>query len=268
MIVYVEYAFVENFVLDTMLLYLSFRAAKVDFKWKKLLFSAAVGAIFALLFPLLSLPDPLASFLKFFVGFLLCLLCFDRFKWGKYAFVCVCFFGFSFAFAGAIFAVYNGFSHLENGYKIDQAPVALVLCGGVGFTLLTLSAMKKFYRKRALHSHLYPCKIRYNERSVNALGFLDSGNMATRNGLPVCFVSPDITYELWENELAFSNAVTREEITVLTVGGEKTLPLFKGELTIQTPDGVFERKEVYFSPSAHIVSREYKILLQSCILEV
>ncbi len=268
MVVYVEYAFAENFALDMMLLYLSFRAAKVDFRWKKLLFSATVGAVFALCFPLLSLPDFLANCLKFLVGFLLCLLCFDRFQWGRYAFTCVCFFFFSFAFAGAIFAVYNGFSRLENGYQIERAPVALVLCGGVGFVLFILSALKKFYQKRALHSHLYPCEIRYNTRAVNALGFLDSGNMATKNGIPVCFIAPDLSYDLWENELAFSNADKREEITILTVGGEKTLPLFKGELKIQTPSGVFTRKEVYFSPSAHIVSREYKILLQSCILEV
>ncbi len=268
MVVYVEYAFAENFALDMMLLYLSFRTAKVKFRWKKLLFSATVGAIFALCFPLLSLPDFLANCLKFLVGFLLCLLSFDRFQWGRYAFTCVCFFFFSFAFAGAIFAVYNGFSSLDNGYQINRAPVALVLCGGVGFVLFTLSAVQKFYQKRALHARLYSCEISNHTKKVSVLGFLDSGNTATKNGLPVCFVSLDISFELWENELAFSNADKREEITVLTVGGEKTLPLFKGELKIQTPDGVFTRKEVYFSPSAHIVSREYKILLQSYILEV
>ena len=267
MTVYIEYAFLENFLLDGMLLYLSLRALKVAFKWKNLVFSALFGAVFALVFPLLSLPFFWAYFLKFAVGFLLCLLAFPRIKnkndIGRYALTCALFFFLSFSFAGAIFAFSNGFSFSGNGYQIAQTPFVFVLCSAIVFLIFVINGIKKLYKKRLAFRHIYDCAILYGKRRVAILGFLDSGNLATANGAPVCFLSPEIAFELWQNELFSPHG----EITIQTLGGEKTLPLFQGSLEIRLEKGVFTRKQVYFAPSAHIVSREYKMLLQANILD-
>lgn len=267
MTVYIEYAFLENFLLDSMLLYLSFRVAKVIFAWKKLLFSAGVGAVFALVFPLLSLPDLLANALKIAVGFLLCLLAFPRVKnkndVGRYAFTCAVFFLLSFAFAGAVFALYNGFSSTNDGYEMAQTPFVFVLCCAVGFFIFIAKLAQKIYRKKAVFRHVYDCAILYNKRRVDVLGFWDSGNLAQKDGLPVCFLSPDLAFDIWESELLFPHG----EITVQTLAGEKTLPLFKGDLEICDKQNTFSRKTVYFAPSAHMVSREYKMLLQANIFD-
>lgn len=270
MVVYVESVFAENFALDSMLLYLAFRASKTPFLWRNLFLSATVGGIFALVYPFFNFPPFLSFTIKTCVGFLLCLLCFPPIKnknrVGRYAFTCFFFFSFSFAFAGALLLFYQNFPRQNETYTIAQAPVALVLCSAVAFCLAVGWGIKKWYQKRAIHRFAYPCEVRRGEKRARAIGFLDSGNSATKNGVPVCFISPDIAYDLWGNELLLLQGY-REEITVLTVSGEKTLPLLRGELQIQTPKGVFRAREVYFSPSAHIVSREYQILLQSNILE-
>ena len=267
MTVYIEYAFLENFLLDGMLLYLSFRGTKVNFKWKKLCFSAVFGAVFAIIFPLLSLPFFGAYLLKFAVGFLLCILVFPRIKnkndLGKYALTCALFFFLSFSFAGAVFAVYDGFSAVGNGYQIERAPFTLVLVSAVSFLIFVINLVKKLYKKRAVFRHIYDCAILFGQRRISILGFLDSGNLASANGSPVCFLSPEIVFELWESEL-FS---PRGEITIQTLGGEKTLPLFTGDLEIKKSTGIFKRKGVYFAPSAHMVSREYKMLLQANIFD-
>ena len=265
MTVYIEYAFLENFLIDGMLLYLSFRFLKISFKWKNLLFSALFGAVFALVFPLLSLPDILAYLLKFFVGFLLCLIAFPRIKnkndVGRYALSSALFFLLSFAFAGAIFAIYSGFSFSDNGYQIQQTPFVLLLCCAVGFLIFIAWLAQKIYRKKATFRYLYDCAILYNKRRVAILGFLDSGNMATAKGVPVCFLSPEIAFEIWESEMLSPHG----EITIQTLGGEKTLPLCQGSLEIRLDKGVFTRQHTYFAPSAHMVSREYKMLLQANI---
>ena len=72
--VYVEYAFLENFLYDGVLLWLSLRASLTPVRVWKVAVSAAIGAIFALLYPLLTLPVFLLQMLKLAVGFLLCLL--------------------------------------------------------------------------------------------------------------------------------------------------------------------------------------------------
>ncbi len=267
MTVYIEYAFLENFLLDGMLLYLSFHAAKIRFSRKKLLFSAALGGVFALAFPLLILPPLLEYLLKFAFAFLLCLLAFPRLKSkkeaGRYALTCACFLLFSFSLAGAIFAFYSGFSLQEEGYFIGQLPFSLLLVFAFSFACFLRFLVNKIYQKRARHRHVYDCAILCGKRRVAILGYLDSGNLATKFGVPVCFVSPDIVFDFWEEE-CFS---PEEFIAIETLGGEKTLPLFRGGLEIKSSGQILIKKQVYFAPSAHIVSREYKMLLQANILD-
>lgn len=266
MTVYIEYALLENFLIDGMLLYLAFRAAKAPFKWKKLCFSAFFGAAFALLFPLLSLPFWGSYCLKFAVGFLLCLLTFPPIKnkndVGRYALTCALFFLLSFAFAGVIFAIFGSFSFSGNGYQMAQTPFVFVLCSALAFLIFIINLVRKIYKKQTIFRHIYDCAILFEQRRVAILGFLDSGNLATSKGAPVCFLSPEIAFEIWESSL-FS---PQGEITIQTLGGEKTLPLFLGDLEIKKDKQVFTKKGVYFAPSAHMVSREYKMLLQANIL--
>ena len=199
MVVYVEYALAENFLLDGMLLYLALRAAKRKIRKKRLFFAAALGAAFAVAFPLLPMPEFLAYLLKFAFGGLLCLVANGR---GRYAATCVFFFGFSFVFAGALFALLNGFevSGTKSGsYELARAPATFTLCGGAAFAVLALDLVKKLYRKRAVEKFTYDCEIRANGKTAFAAGFWDSGNTAAKHGTPVCFVSPDIAYDLWES---------------------------------------------------------------------
>lgn len=264
MVVYIEYAFIWNFLLDGVLLYLSLRAAKTKVRWAKLLFAALFGAVFAIVFPLVKLPDLLSYFLKFAVGFLLCLIVSPRLKnkkeWGRYAFICIFFFCFSFAFAGAIIGL------LGNEPKKGAILFAVAL-----LTAFSLFLIKKFYEKRAVEKCVYDCAILYKQRRVAAFGFYDSGNLAERCGAPVCFVSPDLFYDVFGDELAFGEAEQGgqvcDEMQIQTLGGTKIMRLYKAELQIRTKEGVFTVKQVYFSPSANMLSREYKLLLNSRIFE-
>lgn len=266
MVVYVEYALAENFLLDGMLLYLALRAAKRKIRKKRLFFAAALGAAFAVAFPLLPMPEFLAYLLKFAFGGLLCLVANGR---GRYAATCVFFFGFSFVFAGALFALLNGFevSGTKSGsYELARAPATFTLCGGAAFAVFALDLVKKLYRKRAVEKFTYDCEIRANGKTAFAAGFWDSGNTAAKHGTPVCFVSPDIAYDLWESLALDGEKIVCEELAVTTMSGVKTVRLFKGTLIVKREDKTAE-KEVYFSPSANILSRGYKLLLHSRIFE-
>ena len=97
---------------------------------------------------------------------------------------------------------------------------------------------------------------------MNAVGFYDSGNQATKNGLPVCFVSPDLIYDLFSAEVLEKTGQVYAEMSITTVNGRKTTVLYRGK--IQT---VGVEKEVYFAPAPNMISREYKILLNARIFE-
>lgn len=261
MVVYVEYALIQNFLLDGALLYLSLKGARVAFQRRNLLFAAFLGAVFAIVYPLLVLPEFLKTVLKFAVGALLCLLAFGRVKskneWGRYALSCFFFYLFTFIFGGFLTALFKkGIS------PVYTVPVFAFL------TPIFVKAIAFFYQKRAVEKHVYDCCIAYNKRSVRILGFLDSGNFARHKNVPVCFVSPELIYELWGEEiLEKGRGQVCDEMSVATIAGEKKQKLYKGELQMQTKEGKFTLKEVYFSPSANMLSRGYKLLLNSRIFE-
>lgn len=118
--IYIEYALAENFLLDAMLLWLAMKAAKQEISLWRIVLAAAIGAAFAVAFPLLKTGKTIAYILKFSVGALLCLVAVKGKGIGRYALTALLFFGFSFALGGALLAVYSAFSIdygvTENGY--------------------------------------------------------------------------------------------------------------------------------------------------------
>ena len=99
--IYVEYALAENFFLDAMLLWLALRTAKQNISPGRLVLASAVGAAFAVVFPLLRLGTVFSYILRFAVGFLLCLIAVKGKGGGRYAITSLLFFGYSFGLGGA-----------------------------------------------------------------------------------------------------------------------------------------------------------------------
>ena len=258
MTVYIEYAFLENFLFDGALLALALYAAKAPFSWARLLLSAFLGAVFALVFPLLRLPNFLLYALKIAVGFLLPLLAYGRIttqkEWGRYAFTAVCFLSITFFIGGALSAL---FAEL-----FPTVPTLVVLLGFCALAAAALFLVREFRKKRELNAFLYDCQIEHGDKSFWVRGFLDSGNTATKNSIPVCFLSPEYVYELFGEEILKGGGQVCDEICITTLGGEKKLPLYKGALTVKGK----EKTQVYFAPAANMISREYELLLNGSTL--
>ena len=264
--IYIEYAFLENFFFDGVLLSLSLFSAREKLCLWRVALSAAIGGVFAILFPLLKLPVFLGTLLKIAVGMLLCAVLVKRLKskkeWGRYALICGLFFSLSFLFGGSLLGIYTGFSVSGEGYATSHAPFWATLLGFSGLSALTLFLVRKLYAKKAVAERTYACRVGNGEKQIKAEGFLDSGNLAQKNGLPVCFLSPDIFYELYGEEVLKGGGQVCEELAISTLGGGKTVTLYEGEIYVEN-----KQKRVYFAPSANMISREYKILLHASILE-
>ncbi len=264
--IYIEYAFLENFFFDGVLLSLSLFAAREKLCFWRIALSATLGGVFAILFPLLKLPVFAGTLLKTAVGMLLCMPLVKRLKtkkeWGRYALICVLFFSLSFLFGGSLLGIYTGFSVSGTGYTAAHAPFWAVLLGFAGLSFLTLFLVRKLYAKKAIAGRIYACRVENAGKRIQAEGFLDSGNLAQKNGLPVCFLSPDIFYELFGEEVLKGGGQVCDELAISTLGGVKTVCLYEGEICIENT-----QKRVYFAPSANMISREYQILLHPTLLE-
>ena len=95
-------------------------------------------------------------------------------------------------------------------------------------------------------------------------GFVDSGNRVMKNGLPVCFLSAEIYYDLFlSGDLAMD--FTFEYVEIHTLSGEKRLPIKRGAIEIE--NGKERRKsEVYFASSTNMLSRGYKMIIGVAVL--
>lgn len=262
--IYIEYALLENFLFDFALLYLAIRAAKVPVCIWRMALSAGVGAVFAVIFPLLILPKTLAYVLKFSVGFLMCVLPFKSLKTkkdrGMYALTSIFFFVFSFFFGGVLSAVTRDFFQ-------DSVPQGIVI---VGFSLLIAFSVYwigKLHKKRQIYAFLYDCELIFAEKKVKTQGFWDSGNLAMKDNLPVCFVCPSLFYDVFlEDIFQKERGQVCDEVQIQTLAGKKNVRLYKGRLAVQRGKELLKR-EVYFAPSKNMLSRGYSLLLPSTIFE-
>ena len=79
--------------------------------------------------------------------------------------------------------------------------------------------------------------------------------------MPVCFVSPDLFYDLCGEDFFYKDmGQVCDEIQIHTLGGAKTVKAVQGEIGI-IEKGEMYRERVYFALSANMLSRECKILI-------
>lgn len=262
--IYIEYVLIENFLYDFTLLWLAFRAARVKVSGWRLSLSACFGAVFAAVFPLLRIPLALGTLAKMAMGAFMCVLAFERIstrkQWGKYLLTVILFFAFSFGFGGTLLVVYGP---LSMGKRI---PSNLVFLGFTVLTALGMWLVKRLYARKSVFSRVYVCTLSIGEKCIHAEGFYDSGNLAMKNNLPVCFVSPALIYDLFGEEILKGEGQVCVEMQISTLAGEKTVPLYEGEIAVEA-DGEIVCVHTYFAPSAHMIGREYTVLLNGRLLE-
>ena len=264
MVIYVEVALLENFLLDGVLLYLAIICARAKFSLWRLTVAAGVGAGEAVLFPLLTLPVWAAYLLKFFGGVLLVLIVISGKKVKPYLIGTAVFFFLTFALGGFLTAAYS-FFNIEyeegNGFLVERAPVGLILGGAAIFAIAVIHSSKSFYRYRKMKRNLLSCRLRACGKEVSWEGYADSGNCLFYHGNPVCVTSAAAIFALFGRDV---KEVGRMEVG--TVNGSREAPVFECEsIQIIAEKQIFTREKVYLTVGE--VSSEYKLVLNTALME-
>lgn len=264
MVVYWEYAFLENFMLDGVLLYLALKCAKCKAKWYRLLPAAALGAVEAIVLPLITLPVWAQYLVKILSGLLLPIIATSGKKFRPYAIVTVVFFLLTFALGGMLTAVYSffGVAYAEgNGYLIGQAPAGLVLGSALVFAIAVFLFAKKFYRYKKFKQDLVECTLTEGGKDHHWQGLADSGNCLEFRGKPVCVVSPAAIFALFGR-----HAQAAGRMTVTTVNGAKDCPVFECEkMTIAAGKKTLTKEGVYLTVGD--VGKRYQLVLSTALME-
>ena len=176
--IYVEYAILENCLVDGALLYLAQAAARMKVSFARLLISSAVGGGFALLFPLLSLPPFLGWLLKLLCGALLCVIALKKQKGGgRYALTMLLFYAFSFCFGGGLLFVLQGtgaeYYTVAGGGVVTRVPVGILLASVAVFTAVCRWGIRKLYARKSIFGLV--CESSDVHKVLLAMGIKNTG---------------------------------------------------------------------------------------------
>ena len=239
MTVYIECVIIENFFYDFILLWCACALSKIRLQWPKLVLSAFFGGVFAVFYPLLVLPYFLGVTLKISVGFLLVFIAVPKKEHSRYGLSVFFFYLCAFCFAGGSYA-------FGRGYVL---PCFLL------FALICMTLGKKIYQSMRFSAQLTACKLYYRGKEWGVTGYLDSGNLARYNGLPVCFISAELFLRLYEED----RGQVLEEMRISTLAGSKKVRVFYAEISVSGK----EKQPVYLGVSGNIIKKRYEVLLSS-----
>ncbi len=227
--VYIEYAFLDNFIIDFLLLKISLKCAKVRTGYLRLILASIIGTVLTLTLSLFTIKNPFLIGVKFLLGLLIVFLGGSYIKVKDYLLGAFYFFIFTFLSGGAIIAVFNLARIDYEAYFIlnydSVIPIGvtflLVYLSTQGFTLL----IENIIKNKENENYFRKCEIVVKGKKLKAIGFIDTGNKLYDNftGLPVIIASKNFI-----KRLAFNGSLPSKykNLKIETINGTSTIKIF------------------------------------------
>ena len=228
--VYVELALAENFCMDFTLLYCAKLVSKNPARIARVAAASALGACFAVVFPLFGLKGAWALAVKIITCPIIGLAS-GKFKGFKaYSKMTVAFLAFTFAVGGGLIAVFSlaGLDYKQGeGYLLSSVPVGIPLFAAL---IAVIFARKLADRLKKTKKQTVTCGIYYGGKRLEIQGFFDSGNKVSFHGVPVSVIPLSCALKI------IDPTCIKEQVKIHTVAGSKNLKVFTAE-KIEISDG-------------------------------
>lgn len=179
MTIYVDVVFIENLLLNYIILCATAIIGKSKIHIFKFLLASSFGSLYAILNYVISLSNFENFLLKLFISSFMILISFDNKKIKVFFKNLIMFYLTSFTFGGAafmlLFFVKPENVIFENGHFIGTYPIKITILGGiVGFLIIVL--VTKFIKGRILNT-LCDLEICFNGKVIHLKTLIDSGNL-------------------------------------------------------------------------------------------
>ncbi len=200
--VYIEYAFLDNMIINYVLLKTATRCAKVKTRFIFLFLSSLLGTAVALILPLVKIPFILLIGIKLLLAVTMVYISGKFIKVKNYLITLAFFILFTFLCGGFLIALftfagvdYNEYFLLNNDSVIPIGISVLIIYIA---SLFLTKVTKILLKERNLKPFLRSCIIVVNKKKFNVNGFIDSGNglYDKKSGLPVIVCSNDLFIKL------------------------------------------------------------------------
>ena len=225
MTVYIEYVLIDNFVIDFLLFKTSFLITGKTVSKLRIVVCAAIGALFALFYPLITDNLIVISVIKVLFGLFLTFIA-AKFKSLKdYACFTAVFLGLTFFTGGVRIGVFSLLG--LNAYS--EFSVALMFLPVYVVIKAIIKLVRYFYRQKDITGLIVKAEIFCGAKSIILRGFFDTGNSLYDGLTPVIVVSKSAVMPLLDLKL-LSGA--KSIIIDTAIGGEKKFSFKPDSLVI------------------------------------
>jgi len=240
--VYIEFAIVDNFVIDLLLLIATKKILKLETKKWQIVLATCFATTYAVFSPYIKIYGILLFILKLCVGAIIICIAFCPKTLKKFYLELVVFMFLTFLLGGICLAL-NLTSHSVE-YTIDGTiysfdfPLSLLVASVCIFWFLGEKLVKYFSRNKQISKFVYDVEIFFGNTKIKTKGYLDSANYVfdKQNHCPVIFVS-QIKYLEFLNK-NFERAKDFRQIQISTMSDKKQqIPCFSLDKIVIYFDG-------------------------------
>lgn len=220
MIVYLESVIINNFCINTLILYTTLITNKARVIWWRVILATLIGVAYSIALPYIQFAGDIV--IKFLLG---AVMCFIARKWigvKKYLTLLFTFYVITFGLGGAVIALTNMYLPLKAALLTPNS-INAALISTLAILLLVASRkiIQTINKKRIKEKNVKRVIINSKQKILKEKAYYDSGNTLYFNGIyPVIVLDESLSEDVNKSV---------GEIKLSTLTGEKKMPVFRIE---------------------------------------
>ena len=207
MTVYIDVVFLENLILNVIILYATSLIAKMNLKIIRTLISASIGSIYAIMYYIFQIGLYSNIIFKFILSVIMIYVAFNPKEFKTLLKVLILFYLTSFVFGGAslsvIYLVNAQRINIQNGMIIGKYTMNTILTGIIIAFIVIVIAFKIIKSKISKNDLFCDIRFKINNKEIKTKAMLDTGNLLKEpiTNIPVVVAEHKLLYDVIPNEI-------------------------------------------------------------------
>ena len=207
MTVYIDVVFLENLILNVIILYATSLIAKINLKIIRTLISASIGSIYAIMYYIFQIGLYSNIIFKFVLSVIMIYVAFNPKEFKTLLKVLILFYLTSFVFGGAslsvIYLVNAQRINIQNGMIIGKYTMNTIFTGIIIAFIVIVIAFKIIKSKISKNDLFCDIRFKINNKEIKTKAMLDTGNLLKEpiTNIPVVVVEHKLLYDVIPNEI-------------------------------------------------------------------
>lgn len=192
---YIEYIFLENFIIDFILIYVTGSLLKKNIIIRRILVASLIGAIYVLAIAILNQIFISNIIVKLFVSILMLTIAYNPINVIDYVRLVLCFYIISFVIVGILIAT-NYF------FNTNEMTIKIIFEASFFAIIIFKAVFEEIKRKTNLYQYIRTINIELNNKKIKIRGLIDTGNelMDVITNKPVIIVEMESIFKLLDQD--------------------------------------------------------------------